>query len=101
MCGKAGRAARPLLQLGWCGWAALCGPELLSGSAMPMWKISTSSGGSSGGDGGSECRQQDHLGVLLAEQLVEDELAWGSNPGRALLICSCRSSQDAAAHRGC
>jgi len=48
---------------------------------MPMWKISTSSGGSSGGDGGSERRHYDHLELLLAEQLVEYELAWGSDPG--------------------
>ena len=101
MWGKIRPAVRPGHCCSWAGWAALRGPDLLSGSAMPMWKISTSSGGSSGGDGGSECRQQDHLGVLLAEQLVEDELAWGSNPGRALLVCSRRSSRAVAAHRGC
>ena len=53
---------------------------------MPMWKISTSSGNSSGDDGGCERRQQDHLGDLLAEQVVVNELARGSNPERTSLM---------------
>jgi hypothetical protein len=44
---------------------------------MPMWKISTSSGGSGGSV--SKRRQHNHLGDLLAEQLVRG--AWMSSPG--------------------
>ena len=43
-----------------------------------------------GEDGSSAPRQQDHLELLLAEQLVVNELARGSNPERALLICFMR-----------
>ena len=53
-------------------------------AVMPMQKSSTSSDGS---DGGGGRRQRDHLGELLAEQVVVDELARGSNPGRAPLVC--------------
>ena len=55
---------------------------------MPMRKDSTSSGSSGGNEGSIGRWQRDHLGVLLAEQVVEDELARGSNPAQALLICS-------------
>ena len=55
---------------------------------MPMRKDSTSSGSSSSNEGSIGRWQRDHLGVLLAEQIVEDELAPGSGPARALLICS-------------
>ena len=38
-----------------------------------------------GGDDGNDARwQQDHLELLLAEQLVDDEHTRGSNPGRAV-----------------
>ena len=41
---------------------------------MPMRKTSTRSGSSGSEDGSSGRRQQNHLGDLLAEHLVEDEL---------------------------
>ena len=85
----AGQAGRPGLQLaaeGGLHQQAL--PPPASRSAMRMRKDSTSSGSSGGNEGSSGRWQRDHLGVLLAEQVVEDELARGSNPAQALLICS-------------
>ena len=51
-----------------------------------MSKSITSSGSHSGEDGSTRRWQRDHLGVPLAEQVVEDEPAHDSNPGRSLLI---------------
>eukprot|EP00325_Prymnesiales_sp_UTEX-LB-985_P029171 CAMPEP_0174738496 /NCGR_PEP_ID=MMETSP1094-20130205/70041_1 /TAXON_ID=156173 /ORGANISM="Chrysochromulina brevifilum, Strain UTEX LB 985" /LENGTH=87 /DNA_ID=CAMNT_0015941921 /DNA_START=193 /DNA_END=456 /DNA_ORIENTATION=+ len=62
-------------------------PSCPCAAAMQMRKSSTSSGSSGSEDGGGGRRQQDHLGELLAEQVVVDELARGSNPGQAPLLC--------------
>ena len=53
-----------------------------------MWKKITSSGSSAGDEGSIGRWQRDHLEVLLADQVVGDELARGSKPAQALLICS-------------
>ena len=58
-------------------------------SAMLIWNCITSNDSGGGEDCDSEWRQRDHVGVLLAEQPVENELAQESNPGRAL-SCSGR-----------
>ena len=53
---------------------------------MPMWKITMGSGSCSSDDDGSERWQRDQFGAHLAEQILEDELARGSNPGQTLLM---------------
>ena len=55
-------------------------------TAMPRWKSSTSSGSGGSEDGSSDRRQRDHVGVLLADQLVVNELARDPSPSQTLLI---------------
>ena len=49
-----------------------------------------------GEDGKKERRQQDHLELLLAEQLVVDEFARGSNPEQTLASHVMRSTTSMA-----
>ena len=48
--------------------------------ALPMCYSIPNDSASGGEDGSRARRQQDHLELLLAEQLVVDEFARGSNP---------------------